>query len=91
MFTARLMAQIPKEEQAIRDSGEEPKHKEQVRGGAFDAEAESVTPFGFGKGEGFDRGADEAEWVVASERKEYDHQFTLLDPIEGKISGNFLL
>ena len=83
---ARLMAQIPKEEAAAAAAGED-KPKEQVRGGAFDAASELATPFGFGKGEGYDKGADEEEWVVSRERQEFDHQFNLLNPIDGKVSG----
>lgn len=82
------MAQIPKEEAAAAASNEE-KPKELVRGGAFDAESEAATPFGFGKGEGYDKGADEEEWVVSRERQEFDHQFNLLNPIDGKVSGQF--
>jgi hypothetical protein len=58
---ARLMAQIPKEEQAaaVAAGGDTFANRldQTVRGGAFDAEQEVATPFGFGKGEGFDRGS----------------------------------
>ena len=50
-------------------------------------EKESSTPFGFGKGEGFDKGADESEWIVGRERYKADEEFADLSPIDGKISG----
>ncbi|KAH7710200.1 EH-domain containing 1 [Aphelenchoides avenae] len=86
---ARLMAQIPKEEQAAVTAGGEAEKaaRETVRGGAFDGQTEKATPFGFGKGEGFDRGSDESEWVVTRERSKYDEQFEELQPIDGKVSG----
>ncbi|KAL3101313.1 hypothetical protein niasHT_028069 [Heterodera trifolii] len=89
---ARLMEQIPKEEAAIMMNGEENgsfmgRLDQSVRGGAFDTQTEVATPFGFGKGEGFDKGSDESEWVVTRERYKYDEQFNLLQPIDGKISG----
>ncbi|VBB32405.1 unnamed protein product [Acanthocheilonema viteae] len=58
-----------------------------VHGGAFDQAVESETPFGFGKGEGFDKGANESGWVVARERYKADELFESLDPIDGKITG----
>lgn len=81
------MSQIPKEEAAV--SAED--RNETVRGGAFDTETESNTPFGFGKGEGFDKGADEKEWVVTRERPAFDEQFSQLQPVDGKISGISIL
>uniref|UniRef100_A0A914R4Q4 Uncharacterized protein n=1 Tax=Parascaris equorum TaxID=6256 RepID=A0A914R4Q4_PAREQ len=58
-----------------------------VHGGAFDQTVESETPFGFGKGEGFDKGSNENEWVVARERYKSDELFDTLEPIDGKITG----
>lgn len=58
-----------------------------VQGGAFDREIEVDTPFGFGKGEGFDKGADEDEWIVDKDRKTIDTVFHSLNPIDGKITG----
>jgi EH domain-containing protein 1 len=58
---ARLMAQIPKEEQAMAidasNNSFAQRLEQTVRGGAFEAESEAATPFGFGKGEGFDKGS----------------------------------
>jgi len=93
---ARLMALIPKEEaMAIEKAGGDPsKPMKQpevqgflFKGGAFAHEKESSTPFGFGKGEGFDKGADESDWVVNNDRYKSDEQFVDLGPIDGKVSG----
>jgi hypothetical protein len=58
-----------------------------VRGGVFDQTSEVETPFGFGKGEGFDRGSDETEWIVSRDRYRADEQFESLNPIDGKLNG----
>lgn len=88
---ARLMGQIPKEEAAAveRAGGDstKPIKQPEVHGGAFENEKESATPFGFGKGEGFDKGADETEWIVNRDRYKADEEFADLNPIDGKISG----
>ncbi|EJW75972.1 hypothetical protein WUBG_13122 [Wuchereria bancrofti] len=81
------MAQIPKEENAPVTNGLLQPHQAEVHGGAFDQAVESETPFGFGKGEGFDKGANESGWVVARERYKADEMFDSLDPIDGKITG----
>jgi EH domain-containing protein 1 len=88
LFLARLMAQIPKEEAIQQEAnGIASKERETVRGGAFDRAAETETPFGFGKGEGFDKGRDESEWVVSRERFKSDEQFDSLSPVDGKVNG----
>ncbi|VDK80563.1 unnamed protein product [Litomosoides sigmodontis] len=84
---ARLMAQIPKEENAAITNGLPQSHQTEVHGGAFDQAVESETPFGFGKGEGFDKGANESGWVVTRERYRADELFESLDPVDGKITG----
>lgn len=58
-----------------------------MRGGAFDQAVELETPFGFGKGEGFDKGSNESEWVVSTERYKSDEMFDSLEPVNGKITG----
>uniref|UniRef100_A0AC34RBJ7 Uncharacterized protein n=1 Tax=Panagrolaimus sp. JU765 TaxID=591449 RepID=A0AC34RBJ7_9BILA len=83
---ARLMSQIPKEEAIQEANGTTPKDVS-VRGGAFDRAIEVETPFGFGKGEGFDKGSDESEWVVGKERASMDATFESLGPVDGKITG----
>ncbi|EPB69343.1 dynamin family protein [Ancylostoma ceylanicum] len=87
---SRLMAQIPKEEAQLSAAtttnghvGEQPT----VKGGAFTQAQEAETPFGFGRGEGFDKGADEPEWVVSRERSQADATFASLGPVDGYISG----
>ncbi|VDN55985.1 unnamed protein product [Dracunculus medinensis] len=82
----RLMAQIPKEEAAA-INGDASSVIIQVRGGAFDQAVELETPFGFGKGEGFDKGSNESEWVVSTERYKSDEMFDSLEPVNGKITG----
>lgn len=84
---ARLMAQIPKEEASVLTNGDTSPSAAQVRGGAFDQAIEAETPFGFGKGEGFDKGSNEAEWVVARDRYKHDEVFESLEPVDGKITG----
>ncbi|PAV90034.1 hypothetical protein WR25_07655 [Diploscapter pachys] len=90
---ARLMTQIPKEEAAAINqngaaaNGGPAPEMPIVRGGAFSQAQESETPFGFGKGEGFDKGADESEWVVNRERTHADTTFDSLGPVDGFISG----
>ncbi|KAK0411777.1 hypothetical protein QR680_005839 [Steinernema hermaphroditum] len=85
---ARLMAQIPKEEAAQQvENGTGSGAGKVVRGGAFDQAAEAETPFGFGRGEGFDKGADESQWVVERERNRADETFESLNPVDGKVTG----
>ena len=84
---ARLMSQIPKEE-AVTVAAGGPNSKEQtVRGGAFTQAEEKETPFGFGRGEGFDKGANENDWVVNRERGAADSTFDSLSPVDGLLSG----
>lgn len=77
---AKLMAQIPREEEDQRR-----REVNTVKGGAFDGAEES--PFGVGRGEGVDAGADMPEWVVEKERYKYDEIFESLNPIDGKVTG----
>uniref|UniRef100_A0A1I7YES4 EH domain-containing protein n=1 Tax=Steinernema glaseri TaxID=37863 RepID=A0A1I7YES4_9BILA len=81
------MAQIPKEEQQQVENGAGPTAGKIVRGGAFDQASEAETPFGFGRGEGFDKGADESQWVVERERNKADETFESLGPVDGKVTG----
>lgn len=75
---AKLMTQIPQEEINRKESSV-------VHGGAFEGYNES--PFGVGKGEGFDRGHGDKDWVVGRERYKYDEMFDRLNPVDGKITG----
>lgn len=74
---ARLMEQIPAEEAQIQD--------ESIRGGAFENQDES--PFGFGAGEGVNKGKGDVEWVVQKDQYKYDDMFEAMNPINGKITG----
>lgn len=78
---ARLMAQIPQEQQQRMVHEEE----QQVKGGAFDGLQQS--PFTFGRGEGIDEGSLDVEWIVDKERYKYDEMFQSLNPVDGKING----
>ena len=49
---------------------------------------DAAGPFGFGRGEGFEKGSDDTGWIVARERAKYDEVFMEFNPIGGKISGN---
>lgn len=63
----------------------ERKEDTQLKGGAFEGVVES--PFGFGKGEGFNEGAFDKEWIVERDKPQYDEIFKSLNPIDGKVSG----
>lgn len=78
---ARLMAMIPHEEV---NASSEP----QVKGGAFDGVQDTVSPFGYKRGEGVDAGAGEPEWIVNRYRSKYDIMFEKLGPVNGKLSGS---
>uniref|UniRef100_A0A915N2E2 Achaete scute target 1 n=1 Tax=Meloidogyne javanica TaxID=6303 RepID=A0A915N2E2_MELJA len=88
---ARLMAQIPKEESDANNKVVDALGNcldQSVRGGAFEAETEAATPFGFGRGEGVDKGSDETEWVVSRERYKFDEMFQELQHVDGKITSS---
>ncbi|KRZ97175.1 EH domain-containing protein 1 [Trichinella sp. T8] len=76
---ARLMTQIPQEEQVVKPE------RSIVKGGAFSEIRE--TPFSFGRGEGVNAGADEPQWVVEKERYKWDEIFDTMNPLDGKITG----
>lgn len=82
LFVARLMAQIPKEDDVKSDLPA-------VRGGAFNGVDQS--PFAFGSGEGVDAGRGEPEWVVNKERYKWDESFHSLSPVDGKVTGELRL
>ncbi len=62
-------------------------------GGAFQGVQDTISPFGYKRGEGVDAGKGEPEWIVGKERHKYDSVFETLNPIDGKITGTseFLL
>ncbi|PSN36946.1 EH domain-containing protein 1 [Blattella germanica] len=71
---ARLMAMIPLDEV---HTVSEPL----VKGGAFEGVEDTVSPFGYKRGEGIDAGSGEPEWIVSKERYKYDAMFDTLNPI----------
>lgn len=81
---ARLMAVIPQE--TVIKSATEP-NSSVVKGGAFEGVKDTVSPFGYLKGEGIDAGAGEPEWIVAKDRYKWDTVFDGLGPVDGKITG----
>lgn len=56
-------------------------------GGAFVSVQDTISPFGYKRGEGIDAGKGETGWVVAKERQKYDAVFTSLEKSDGKLSG----
>lgn len=78
---AKLMAQIPQEESNHNDS------QSFVEGGAFENVEDTISPFGYKRGEGVDEGYGEVEWIVSRNKPEYDELFNKLSPIDGKIPG----
>lgn len=58
-----------------------------IIGGAFVGVEDTISPFGYKRGEGIDAGAGEPEWIVKKEKHNYDAKFETLNPIDGKITG----
>lgn len=58
-----------------------------VSGGAFVGIEDSISPFGYKKGEGIDAGSGEVDWICNRDRERTDAIFDTLGPIDGKISG----
>lgn len=59
-----------------------------VSGGAFEGIGEdTLSPFGYRKGEGIDAGSGELDWICNRDRARTDAIFERLGPIDGKISG----
>jgi hypothetical protein len=56
-------------------------------GGAFEGVEDTVSPFGYKRGEGIDAGSGEPEWIVGKERYKYDAIFDTLNPVDGKVTG----
>lgn len=79
---ATLMAKIPQEEVNNID------HEGSIRGGAFVNIEDTVSPFGYKRGEGIDAGFGEPEWIVARDKPRYDTIFEALGPVDGKVTGS---
>ncbi|XP_072402144.1 EH domain-containing protein 1-like [Diabrotica undecimpunctata] len=78
-----LMAKIPLEaEEKSAKNGDN-----MVQGGAFTSVEDTISPFGYKRGEGIDAGAGELDWIVSREKDKYDDIFKSLKPIDGKVSG----
>lgn len=56
-------------------------------GGAFQGIQDTISPFGYKRGEGADAGKGDPEWIVGKERHKYDPKFESLNPVDGKITG----
>lgn len=56
-------------------------------GGAFVGIEDTVSPFGYKRGEGIDAGSGEVDWICNRDRPRTDGLFENLNPIDGKISG----
>lgn len=66
-----------------------------ITGGAFQGVQDTISPFGYRRGEGVDAGKGEPDWIVAKDRYKYDSIFETLSPADGKVTGagtlNFVL
>lgn len=78
---SKLMANIPHEEEKFTEN------ETVIKGGAFQNISDTISPFGYKRGEGVDAGYGESEWVVLKEKPKYDKLFEALNPVDGKISG----
>lgn len=76
-----LMAKIPQEETNHINS------ETVIKGGAFEGVEDTVSPFGYKRGEGIDAGYGEPEWIVSKYKPEFDEKFKSLSPSDGKITG----
>ncbi|KYB29743.1 EH domain-containing protein 3 [Tribolium castaneum] len=78
---ANLMAKIPLEEVNNTET------TGNVKGGAFVNVEDTVSPFGYKKGEGIDAGAGEIDWIVNREKAKYDQIFDQIASADGKVTG----
>lgn len=76
-----LMAKIPQEEINHIEA------ETVVKGGAFEGVEDTISPFGYKRGEGIDAGYGEPEWIVTKYKPQYDKIFDILNPCDGKITG----
>lgn len=58
-----------------------------IKGGAFEGVEDTVSPFGYGRGEGADAGHGDPDWICSKEKPYYDELFRALNPIDGKVTG----
>ncbi|GJQ68066.1 putative divalent cation transporter [Trypoxylus dichotomus] len=78
---SKLMAMIPQED--IKSTETE----SYVKGGAFVNVEDTISPFGYKRGEGINAGFGEPEWIVSKYKQQYDIIFESLRPIDGKVTG----
>lgn len=78
---SNLMAKIPLE------NNNDMNQKGNVEGGAFNNVEDTVSPFGYKRGEGIDAGAGEIDWIVGRRQHEYNSIFEKLATSEGKVTG----
>ncbi|XP_056646227.1 EH domain-containing protein 3 [Diorhabda carinulata] len=78
-----LMAKIPLEA----DEKSAKNGDGMVQGGVFTNVKDTISPFGYKRGEGIDAGAGELDWIVLREKPKYDEIFNSLCPVDGKITG----
>ncbi|KRT79319.1 HLH domain-containing protein [Oryctes borbonicus] len=78
---SKLMAMIPQED--IKSTETE----SYVKGGAFVNVEDTISPFGYKRGEGINAGFGEPEWIVSKYKQQYDNIFESLRPIDGKVTG----
>lgn len=58
-----------------------------LTGGAFEGIEDTISPFGYKRGEGIDAGSGEIDWICNRDRPRTDPMFQALNPVDGKISG----
>ena len=66
------------------NKGDADMSRKQVEGGVFDTISQSE--FGYGKGEGVNRGKGQEGWIVEQDKYKYDEIFEKLNPTDGKIT-----
>ncbi|KAF5274540.1 hypothetical protein FQA39_LY07152 [Lamprigera yunnana] len=76
-----LMEKIPQEERKVESE------TSYVKGGAFEGVEDTISPFGYKRGEGIDAGYGEIDWIVNKHKVQYDTIFSGLEPVDGKITG----
>lgn len=58
-----------------------------IKGGAFEGVEDTISPFGYKRGEGVDAGHGDPDWICVHEKPKYDEIFRTLHPQDGKVTG----